>query len=517
MSRRITIGTRGSDLALWQANTVKRQLEELGHAVVLEIIKTRGDAIQHLSFDKIEGKGFFTKELEDALLEQRVDLAVHSHKDLETTQPDGLCIAAVSPRENPSDILIMHKDAVDFRLKFQLKTGAKVGTSSARRKNQLIDFRPDLELADIRGNVPTRLDKLRKGEFDAILLAKAGINRLNLDISDLECFEMDIKEFIPAPAQGVLALQIRSADRELFEALQPLNAPNVATCVGIEREILRRFNGGCQLPLGAYCEKAGSGYRVWTSVAESWDTAPKRINKFGESPETLAAEVVAAIKKKSTVLITSQLKDKETLVNLCSQQGIELHGQSFLEVTFNPFKIPAQSPTWIFFSSKNSVKSFFLQCGLPEGCKIGALGTSTAYAVEQFGYPVDYTGTSGDTSQIGEEFNALLGPNDYVWLPISSISNQSIQQMINRAPFENILSYDSVPAPVEVGRYDVILFTSPSNVKGYFLLNSIPRGTRVLAMGELTQSELAKKSIEAAKVVGFSQVELHQSIAAILS
>lgn len=298
MQKPIIIGTRGSDLALWQANTVKAQLEELGQTVEIKIIKTRGDNIQHLSFDKIEGKGFFTKELEEELLGGTIDLAVHSHKDLETTQPLGLMIAAVSARENPADVLLINKDKVDHAKKFLIKEGAVVGTSSARRKAQVLEFRPDVEIKDIRGNVPTRIQKLRDGQYDGILLAKAGITRLGLDVSDLEMMVMDIKEFIPAPAQGVLALQIRDNDPELAKVLEPLNVVNIATCTGVEREILRLFQGGCQLPLGAYCEKAGYGYKVWASVAEAWNAKPVRVNVFSENVEGLAEEAVALLQSK---------------------------------------------------------------------------------------------------------------------------------------------------------------------------------------------------------------------------
>ncbi len=298
MQKPIIIGTRGSELALWQAHTVKKQLEDLGQSVEIKIIKTRGDNIQHLSFDKIEGKGFFTKELEEELLYASIDLAVHSHKDLETTYPEGLTIASVSARENPADVLLIRKECVNHAGKFLLKPGAVVGTSSARRKSQLLEFRPDVEIKDIRGNVPTRINKLREGQYDAILLAKAGITRLELDVSDLEMMVMDIKEFIPAPAQGVLALQIRESDAELMKVLEHLNVANVAKCIGVEREILRLFKGGCQLPLGAYCEKAGNGFSVWAAVADAWNAKPTRVNLFSESTAGLAQEVVAKLQEK---------------------------------------------------------------------------------------------------------------------------------------------------------------------------------------------------------------------------
>jgi hydroxymethylbilane synthase len=267
--RSIRIGSRGSDLALWQANHVKRQLEALGAEVSITIIKTQGDQIQHLSFDKLEGKGFFTKEIEQALLDETIDLAVHSHKDLETTPPSGLVIAAVSERENPADVLLIHPNAVDPNEFWSLKQGAVVGTSSARRKSQLIGYRDDVEIKDLRGNVPTRLQKLVDGEYDAILLAKAGLDRLELDLKGMYQEVLDPEQFVPAPAQGVLALQIRENDSALFEFMQQLNHVDVQSQIALERTVLNRLQGGCQLPLGAYCPEEG---RLLVSFAHEWES-----------------------------------------------------------------------------------------------------------------------------------------------------------------------------------------------------------------------------------------------------
>ena len=288
----IRIGSRGSDLALWQANFVKNELEKLGHQVSITIITTKGDAIQHLSFDKIEGKGFFTKEIEEQLLNNAVDLAVHSHKDLETTQPEGLAIGAVSHRANPADVILVRKVRADASKKFKLSQNSIVGTSSARRHVQLTHFRPDLSIKDIRGNITTRIQKLRNGDFDAIILAYAGISRLKLDVSDLELVEMDIKEFIPAPAQGVLALQIREGDHELKNILHKINHPEVANAISIERNILKGCNGGCQLPLGAYAEKGGKGFNVWVSFAKTVKESPNQSHFFDTNPDKLVQKVL---------------------------------------------------------------------------------------------------------------------------------------------------------------------------------------------------------------------------------
>ncbi len=287
--KKITIGSRGSDLALWQANHIKQQLEELGAEVSITIIKTQGDAIQHLSFDKMEGKGFFTKELETALLDQSIDLAVHSHKDLETNFPEGLTIAAVSEREDPSDLLLICKNAVDERQKWGLKQGAVVGTSSARRKSQVMRYRPDVTIQDLRGNVPTRIQKLADGGYDAILLAKAGIDRLKIKLDDFHVVVLDPRAFVPAPAQGVLGLQIRENDTELAKLLSELNHTAVQQRIAVERKVLNLLQGGCQLPLGVYCPNEQN---VYVSFGENWEDGAILAHYEVEDLENIAEIIV---------------------------------------------------------------------------------------------------------------------------------------------------------------------------------------------------------------------------------
>ncbi len=287
----IKIGTRGSDLALWQANFVREELEKLGHTVEINIIYTQGDKIQDLSFDKLEGKGFFTKEIEAALLSKEVDLAVHSHKDLETTPPAGLMIAAVSDREDPSELLLANPGAVDSTELWGLKKNAIIGTSSARRKSQLLALRPDLQIKDLRGNVPTRIKKLKTEGYDAILLAKAGVNRLNLDLSDLHVEVLDPTVFVPAPAQGVLGLQIRTEDSRLAEILSKLNHTWTAQKIELERNVLRLMEGGCQLPLGVYCD----GKTVHVAHAKTSSEAANYFTFEYENQDQLAQSIVDSL------------------------------------------------------------------------------------------------------------------------------------------------------------------------------------------------------------------------------
>ncbi len=294
---KLIIGTRGSQLALWQARYTQEQLHSAGIPSELCVIKTKGDQIQHLSFDKIEGKGFFTKEIEEALLSGEVDLAVHSMKDLPTTQPEGLVIGGLSYRENPADWLLLRKETADPDQLLQLPQRAIVGTSSARRKAQLLNLRPDIQLKDIRGNVPTRLAKLKKDQFDAILLAAAGLLRLRLPLDDFAVIPLNPKEFVPAPAQGVLAWQCRKEDHRVRRILQQIHQKQVAAITNIERKVLQLMSGGCQMPLGVYCEKDGSNnYHVWACLADSWDAPLRSIQLSSATSYQLAEQIVSALK-----------------------------------------------------------------------------------------------------------------------------------------------------------------------------------------------------------------------------
>lgn len=296
----IIIGTRGSKLALWQAHHIEAKLANYGYQVEIKIIKTQGDLIQHLSFDKMEGKGFFTKEIEKELLNETIDLAVHSFKDLETNFPEGLTIGAVTDRANPRDALLIRKDQMETSQKWEVKKGAHVGTSSARRKIQLLKYRPDISIDDIRGNVPTRIQKLRDGNFDAIVLAKAGLDRLELDVSDLHIHVFDPNEFIPAPAQGALALQIRENDQRMQAIAAKLHREDIATATYIERKVLNLFKGGCQMPLGSYCTMTAPGqYELRAVMAESIGHKPVDICLSGNSPDDLARRAVEALKSKA--------------------------------------------------------------------------------------------------------------------------------------------------------------------------------------------------------------------------
>jgi len=294
---KLRIGTRGSKLAMWQAHFTQEKLSAIGVESELIIIKTTGDQIQHLSFDKMEGKGFFTKEIEDALLRGEIDLAVHSMKDLPTNAPEGLVISAVSYREDPSDILLINKNITEKGKLLQLPENARVGTSSSRRKGQLLDVRPDLHLVDIRGNVPTRIQKLEQGDFDAIVLASAGLARLDIDTSSFHVTRFDPTEIVPAPAQGVLAMQTMANDIQTRKILMGIHHSEVSDVTNVERKVLNLMNGGCQMPLGVYCHKDKFGnYHVHAAYSTSFDLPITRVSISSATHYQLAEKVVEKLR-----------------------------------------------------------------------------------------------------------------------------------------------------------------------------------------------------------------------------
>ena len=248
----IKFGSRGSDLALRQSRMVAAALTEAtGEAVEIEVIETRGDRILDKPLPQIGGKGLFTEELENALRERRIDAAVHSMKDLPVCDPDGLTIGAVPERVAPHDVLICRPDAiVGSSDEVPLRAGSRVGTSSHRRRSALERLRPDLEFADIRGNVPTRVDKVRRGDYDAVVLAAAGLDRLNLALKSLERYQLPVSWSTPAPSQGALAVQCRADDERVLQLLARLHDPVAALCANAERDVLFRLGGGCSMPLG---------------------------------------------------------------------------------------------------------------------------------------------------------------------------------------------------------------------------------------------------------------------------
>ena len=246
---KLRIGSRGSQLALWQAHHIAGLLRVEGHDVEIEIIKTTGDRLQDIPFAQVGSKDMFIKEIEEALADRRVDLAVHSLKDLPTELPAPFTLAATPVRVDPRDVFVSVKHANLAAL----PQGARVGTSSQRRRAQLKALRPDLDLVEFRGNVDTRLRKLAEGQVDAILLAAAGLDRLGR--TDWVREHLDPKEFCPAAGQGALAIETRKDDAATIDAVSFLDHADTRFAVTVERAALAALGGGCQVPIGIYCRQ----------------------------------------------------------------------------------------------------------------------------------------------------------------------------------------------------------------------------------------------------------------------
>lgn len=281
----LRIGSRGSQLALWQANHISGLLQQQGHTVSIEVIKTTGDKIKDVALANVGTKGMFTKEIEEALAEGHVDLAVHSLKDVPTELSAGFLLAAVPKREDPRDVFL----SVRCREITELPAGARVGTSSLRRQAQLLALRPDLEIVPLRGNVDTRLRKLQSGEFEAIILAAAGLTRLGLTSTIREYIPVD--QMCPAAGQGALALETRAGNAPITAALKYLDDPATRAAVECERAALNALGGGCQVPIGAYAELTESGLLLRAVVASPDGTEIIREQRTGEDPQQLGMEI----------------------------------------------------------------------------------------------------------------------------------------------------------------------------------------------------------------------------------
>jgi len=293
---KVVIGSRGSDLALWQANFVKKELERKNRNIVVDIkiIKTMGDKILNFPLSKIGDKSLFTKELEIQLLEKKIDLAVHSLKDLQTQIPDGLKLSAVTKRHGAEDVLIARKKGVTI---LNLKEGATVATGSLRRECQLLHLRPDIKTVELRGNVPTRIKKFLKSNWDAIILARAGVERLKLKKYISSYIHTEL--MLPAVGQGALGIEIHKDNLFIDELLQKIHHEDTYSAVLAERSLLKTLEGGCQVPIGAFAELKPNGLYLDAMVGslDGTITFRKRMRGSKKNPELLGKSVAKKLLK----------------------------------------------------------------------------------------------------------------------------------------------------------------------------------------------------------------------------
>ncbi len=475
------IGTRGSDLAMWQAHHVRDLILGNGGTCDITILSTQGDREQVQAFEKLEGKGFFTKEIEQALLEDRIDLAVHSHKDLETRQPDGLCIAAVPDRAAAEDVLLIHPRAHRSAPWLPLFHGARVGTSSVRRRDQLLLLRPDLDIQALRGNVPTRVQRLKEGRYDAIVLAAAGLDRLDLDLEDLHTVRMDPRHFVPAPAQGALALQMREND-DRVEWLSQLSTPDVSEAIEAERSVLRALEGGCQLPFGAHQATPDTLLRCFLQTARG----PRRII----APSAQEALNLLEDRPSRTLIITRVAKPDDALHRLATGSGDELIEWPAAIPTPLPHSTPpAAEFNWVWLGSPAAGRVVSGWLVDHPNLHIATSGPGTAGALTDELRPrVAFCGSGDPQGALASFLNDRLA-RDVVALPHSDQSLRRWENVDTLAKLHPWVAYTTEPNEGTPPNGDVVCFTSPTNVRAW----KGPEPKRIVALGNTTSEVLTER------------------------
>lgn len=505
----LKLGTRGSKLALWQAHHVADRIRELGQAVELVILKTKGDKDQSQPVTNLGGVGVFVKELERALAAGEVDLAVHSLKDLPTDLPEGLAVAAYPGRERPHELLILNPKVHDPSPAqgpswLPLAEGARIGTASLRRRAQLLELRPDLQVQGIRGNVPTRVDKARTGEVDAVVLAAAGVDRLELALEGLVRVDLPLDHFLPAPGQGALAIEVRADDAELLEILGQLDLPEARETTGAERGLLNGLGAGCSVPLGT---------RAWRDERGICLEAILQANPPGHEPsnevvvmrrafvrcaepEEASAAALRILGPKDLLPTTPEgLQGRQILIGREPEAAGELisalqaAGASSSCQTPTRFELAASdgawsealaaagSGAWVLFASARAVRaaSELSPSSLREAlasCHVGAVGAATARALARQRVPVDLIAPEGQTTgaglaeallaRLGEERPAVLLPAARGGRPELGAALEAAGCSVTRAEL-----YTSQPASgaADCAGVDALLLASPAGAR----------------------------------------------------
>ncbi|MFO0984567.1 MAG: hydroxymethylbilane synthase [Planctomycetota bacterium] len=528
----IRIATRGSDLALTQSKLVKSHLAQLTSEVIeLVVIKTQGDREQTKSFREMEGRGFFTKEIEAALLADQADLAVHSLKDLPTTVPEGLMVVPVLAREDPREVLLMRRAAADEQLPLGLKRLARVGTSAVRRQAQLRSLRPDLELLELRGNVPTRVQKLIRGDYDAILIARAGLERLQLDTTAVIRRELPADELVPAPGQGMLAIELRAADRQLLDLVQKLVIEEDRHTVDAERALLTLFEGGCGLPLGAFARRTSAGYemvatlgprplpgpdlpvevvRVRVCDADWRELAPRAFEELLSKDYCRTATDQPFPLAHKCIVLTGTPRHVQELGKELMQRGASV----VVHATVQPVADPDQdqlervmqdlrSVDWVLFRSVTAVELFapmLLETGEFRG-RIGAIGAATKNALIERGFSVDIEPQDAVSEGLVKAFldRGVRAPS-HILLPGPHAGRTVLRDALVAHGYRVTelklyrLQRTQAEQPLP-DRVDAIVFSSPSAVSAFLDEQAIPAGALVVTIGPVTSDALRSRGL----------------------
>ncbi len=494
----LVVGTRGSALAQWQTGTVVNALKRLYPELEIQVrtIKTWGDKDQARALGEFGGLGIFTKEIEQALVGREIDLAVHSLKDLPTTSSPDLAIYAITERADPRDCVVSRHN---LGLK-DLPPGSRVGTSSTRRAAQVRLIRPDLNLLPLRGNVDTRLRKAQTDEYDAIILAAAGLIRLGRESEITEY--LDLEFFLPDPGQGALAIQGRAGDPALTALVSPLNHPETSAAVTAERALLRALGGGCRMPLGAYAQVVEGGLRLHGVVAAPDGSRAIRDQIFGSVDDAehlgirLSEQLLLPGGKE--LLDLTLLFGKRIMITRAREQAldfarkIKLYGGipvEFPTLQFEPMTDRSELDKalgqldhfdWVVFTSANGVRAVQEQLASvrqsrdgTKPFKLAAIGPATARELESLGLSVDFVPTQYLGTQIAVELP--IHPGERVLLLRADIASEDLAAGLRArgALVTDLDAYRTLAAPVtavNLDQVDAVTFTSASTVRNWLLM-----------------------------------------------
>ncbi|GAB4153883.1 MAG: hypothetical protein Fur0037_22630 [Planctomycetota bacterium] len=511
----IVFGSRHSDLAMAQTRHVAERVRAVtGEPFEIVHIETTGDRVLERPLDAIGVKGAFTRELEEALRSGRIDAAVHSLKDLPVEDAPGLCVGAIPERVDPRDVLIAREDALDPAAGDPpLKAGARVGTSSPRRRLALSACRKDLATADVRGNVPTRVRKVRDGDYDATLLAGAGLKRLGLDLSGLASLALDPGRFVPAPGQGALAVQCRAGDSRVRGILSRIHDSGAARCVEAERRLLLGLGGGCSLPLGALCTEERRGFRLRAALFAPNGAALQCDAWTGDIDglvERLAFEW-RALRERSLRGVAVLLPrpdgeggDLAEALRFCGA-GVEVVSWTrteAIEPTDGGREALERADALAFTSARAARRYIELAGGFrsAEKPRCFAVGRATAAALLAGGFDADVAGGSGGAA-LAALAAASLGAGAEVVYPCAQERRPAFEEGcaargVRVVPVPVYRTSRSEPPAAPFARPDVVLVTAPSSVFG---LAAVPE-TPCVAIGSATAEAMREIGITPAAV-----------------
>jgi len=553
MDQTIRIGTRGSQLALYQANVVKEELEKKFPGVHFQIvvIKTKGDKILDVPLSKIGDKGLFTKELEVAMFDNEIDMAVHSLKDLPTSFPEGVVLGAVLKRGEVRDALI----SSTRRSLRDLTPEDIIATSSLRRKAQLLRINKDFKIVEIRGNVNTRIRKMEEGFCTVMVMAAAGLQRLGMDnyISEL----IDPSVVIPACSQGAIAIEIRENDAAIAALVGAINDPVTLTATNAERAFLRTLEGGCQIPVGSHSSISGNHFEITGFIASIDGTeylcekAEGSVDRAVEISVALAQkllslggrDILKAIRledpfapgkylplKGKVFISTRALEAGDTLPDLLKAKGATLLSLPMIEIIpvegSNHFK-QLSLYDWLFFTSRNGVAHFFRQLidltgssELPTSLKVAVVGAKTASELEYYGYSPAFTGVSHGSAEMANEFCSTHNPkNCKILLSLGNLADDTLKTILGAHNHVDRINVYETREPKSVnhtliqrikdGQYDLILFTSPSTFHHFssFVDRSVLESLKIASIGTTTSRAIQQAGFNPLLTAAMSNAE----------